>query len=502
MRYATFLPWDRTRGDRPPEASRAFGFPAIGIVAFGIATFSPLLFSSPLLAQTPLSLAGAEQRAVVEGEETALVRERIRQTEFEISRILAGAFPEISANLGYTRSIRSLFDGLTFGGGGDDGATNGAPEAGNGAPPAEGGDNPFADLPFGRRNTWVAGIRVLQPIYAAGRVGIGLDIADKVRSSLRDELAETEADLQLQVREAYFQAVFSELLIDIASEALELASDQLRQVEGFQAQGIAAELDVLTARVERDNLEPRLIEARNAARLARLNLLRLVQLPPETELELTTPLEAQLAPVDRLALREALAQRPLLSTARTGIAIREDQVRLARSGYRPTVGAFLDLGFQTFPSGLFPGSSGWREEWNAGLQVSIPVFNGFRTRAEIGIAQSDVRQAQLEVDRLQEGLILEAEAALGDVEAARAQVEARRGTVDEARRAVGLAELRFSSGSGTALELSNTRLLLQQSRVNEAEALLRYVLALARLERASGGTLPLLRDRLRETMGS
>jgi outer membrane protein TolC len=67
---------------------------------------------------------------------------------------------------------------------------------------------------------------------------------------------------------------------------------------------------------------------------------------------------------------------------------------------------------------------------------------------------------------------------------------------------VGLAELRFSSGSGTALELSNTRLLLQQSRVNEAEALLRYVLALARLERASGGTLPLLRDRLRETMGS
>jgi outer membrane protein len=449
-----------------------------------------------------LSLAEAESRAVSEGQETSVIRERIRQAESEITRIRAGAFPDVSANVAYQRSIRSLFDGISFGGSDGDGAPATGGSASENGSGENGGSNPFAELPFGRRNTWIAGVRVVQPVYAAGRVSIGLDIADKVREGLRLELAEAEADLRLQVREAYFQAVFTELLVEIASEALALASDQLGQVEGFRAQGIAAELDVLTARVERDNLEPRLVEARNAARLARLNLFRLAELAPDAQVELVTALDADVAPVDRAALLDALTARPLVASARTGIAIREDQVRLARSGYLPTVGAFLDLGFQSFPSGFFPGEGGWREDWNAGFQIAIPVFNGFRTRAEISVARSDVRQAELETERLLEGLRLEAEAALADADAALSQVSARRGTVEEARRAVGLAELRFSSGSGTALELSNTRLLLQQARVNEAEALLRYVTALARLERASGGSLPLLRDRLRETRGS
>jgi outer membrane protein len=450
--------------------------------------------ASPLAAQAPspvtLSLAEAERRALEQGEEVALIREQIAQAEDEITQVRAGAFPEVSASLAYTRSIRSIFDGLVAA---PEEPGSGIGGGGNG----NGEENPFANLPFGRPNTWVAGLRITQPLYAAGRVGIGLDIADKVRETLRLELEETEAEVRLQVREAYFQARFAELLVDIAREAYELADEQLRQVRGFREQGVASELDELTARVERDNLEPQVVEARNGVRLARLNLLRLVQLPSDTPVTLSTPLEAELAGVDEEALRQALESRARIQAARTLVRIEEDQVRLARSGYRPTVGAFLDLGWQAFPATVFPTSGGlWNEDWNAGLQVSIPIFNGFRTRAEIGSARSGARQAELQLSQLTEGLRLELEGGLSELESALSQVEARRGTVEEARRVVELAELRFAAGSGTALELSNTRLLLQQSRINEAEALLRYVSTLARLERASGGSLPLVRDRI------
>ncbi|TVR50302.1 MAG: TolC family protein [Gemmatimonadales bacterium] len=439
---------------------------------------------------TSLSLAEAERRAIDLGEEVAIVRERIAQAEEEITQIRAGALPAVSANLAYTRSIRSIFDGLAAPGPPDDEPSNG---------PGDGEDNPFADLPFGRPNTWIAGIRVTQPLYVAGRVGIGLDIAERVRETLRHELAETEAEVRLQVREAYFQSAFTRVLVEIAEEAYALADAQLQQVQDFRDQGVASELDVLTARVERDNLEPQVVEARNGAHLALLALLRLVQLPGDTEVELTTPLTAELSPVDAPALRAALEERAILRAARTRIRIEEDQVRLARSGYRPTVGAFLDLGWQAFPATVLPtGGGGWREDWNAGFQVSIPVFNGFRTRAEIQSARSGVRQADLELDQLIEGLILGLEGDLSQLEAALSQVEARRGTVEEALRIVELAELRFAAGSGTALELSNTRLLLQRARVNEVEAILSYVTALARLERASGGSVPLLRDRIQE----
>lgn len=432
-----------------------------------------------------LSLSEAESRAITLGQDVALVRERMVEAEAEVRRIRAGAFPVASANLSYNRAIRTLFDSL-FDTPGDN--------AGNGA------DNPFADLPFGRANTWVAGVRITQPLYAAGRVSIGLDIAERVRAALRLELEETEAEVRLGVREAYLQAVFAQSLVDIADEAWRLADEQLQRIQGFRDQGVAADLDVLTARVERDNLDPRRIEARNAADLARLDLLRRVQLPADTRLELTTPLEADLIPVDAEALRAALVERPLLQASETRIRIEEEQVRLARSGYRPTAGAFLDLGWQAFPESLFPGSGAtWREEWSAGFQVSIPLFNGFATRAEVDGARSAVRQAELDDIRLREGLLLEFESTLSDLESTRAQVEARAGTVEEARRALGLAELRFAAGSATALELSNTRLLLQQAQVNQAEALLRHALALARLERATGGTFPLLGTRIHGT---
>jgi outer membrane protein TolC len=432
-----------------------------------------------------LSLAEAEERALTLGQDVALVRERMIEAEAEVRRIRAGAFPVASANVAYNRAIRTLFDGLFDGGNGD----------GNGD--GNGGENPFADLPFGRANTWVAGVRITQPLYAAGRVSIGLDIADRVRDALRLELEETQADVRLGVRQAYLQAVFSELLVEIADEAWALADQQLQRVQGFRDQGIAADLDVLTARVERDNLDPRRIDARNAADLARLDLLRRVQLPPQTRLALTTPLAAELLPVDPAALRAALETRPLLQASAIRIRIEEEQVRLARSGYRPSAGAFVDLGWQAFPETLFPGSGvTWREDWSAGFQISIPLFNGFATRAEVDGARSGVRQAELDDVRLREGLLLSFESTLSDLESTLAQVEARGGTVEQARRALELAELRFAAGSATALELSNTRLLLQQAQVNQAEALLRYALALARLEHATGGTLPLLAPRL------
>jgi outer membrane protein TolC len=64
---------------------------------------------------------------------------------------------------------------------------------------------------------------------------------------------------------------------------------------------------------------------------------------------------------------------------------------------------------------------------------------------------------------------------------------------------VELAELRFKTGLATQLEISDARLLLRQAQVNETQALSAFVTTLARLERASGGEIPLVAPRLGAT---
>ncbi len=426
-----------------------------------------------------LTVEQAVSRAVSTSEEVQLAQTQQALAESQVIQARAGALPQVNASLVYNRTLASLFEGLVL-------------------PPGEGdpGENPFAALPFGQPNTWIATLQMSQPLYSGGRVGTALEIARQVRIAAALEVEEAEGEISLQVRNAYFQTVLADQLVAITREAYELADAQLTQVELFRRQGTASEFDLLRARVERDNLEPNIVEAENARRLAELNLKRLVNIPADQQLELATPLAPALAGVDRAALREALDRRAALGALDAVVAAREGAVRIARSNRLPTVGANANFSYQAFPGTVVPFDADWRRDWALGFQVSVPVFDGFRTRGQIRQAQAELTQTQLQRAQVRQGLELDLEAALGEFDAALAQIEARRATVAQARRALELAELRFRTGLSTQLEVSNARLLLEQARVNEAQSLYNYVNALARLERASGGEVPLLDSRL------
>jgi outer membrane protein len=443
--------------------------------------------ASPLTAQVPqdtlrLTLDAAVSRALSTSEEVETARQQRAMAGAQITQARAGALPQVSGGVVYNRTLASIFDNISFG------------------PPPEPGEdepaNPFASLPFGRPNTWNASLQIAQPLYAAGRVGTALQIARRVRSAADLLVQEAESEITLQVRNAYFVVVLADQMVAIAREAYDLADAVVRQVELFRQQGTASEFDVLRAQVERDNLEPGIIEAQNARRLAELNLKRLANLPADRPLAAATPLTPVLADVDRVALQAALERRPALRSLDEQVAARAGAVRIARSGYLPTVGMAANFAFQAFPERVLPLDADFRRDWNVTVQASIPIFDGFRTRGQVQQAQAELRTTELQREQARQGLELELEAALGEFDAARAQIDARRATVAQAERTLELAELRFRSGMATQLDISSARLLLQQARVNEAQALYNYVNALARLERASGGDVPLVQPRL------
>jgi outer membrane protein len=440
----------------------------------------------PLAAQQPdtvrLTLSAAVSRGVELSEEVRTARAEQDIAEGRVIEARAGALPQITANLAYNRTLASIFDDLSF------------PVSENGD--EEDGENPFALLPFGRPNIWNASLQIAQPLYSGGRVGTAMRIARQVRLAARLEVEEAETEMALRVRTAYLQAVLAREFVAISREAFDLASAQLAQVELFRQQGTASEFDVLRARVERDNLEPAIVEAVNARRLAELNLKRLINIPADQPIELATDLDARIADVDRGALRAALDGRAALRSLDAVVAAREDAVRIAQADRLPSLGAAATFAYQAFPNRVTPFDTDWRRDWSVGVQLSIPVFDGFRTSGRVRQARAELEQTRLQREQVRQGIELELEAALGEFDDARAQIEARSATVAQARRTLELAELRFRSGLATQLDISSARLLLEQARVNEAQALYNYMNALARLERVTGGEIPLVAQRL------
>ena len=194
-------------------------------------------------------------------------------------------------------------------------------------------------------------------------------------------------------------------------------------------------------------------------------------------------------------------------TALTGVTI-------ARADYLPTLSVFLQSGFQAFPlSGLPtsfgrlntvdcpPGSAadrvctqqngGWFTDRSAGLQVSWPVFDGFRTRSNVALARAQADIAATQARQAREDAAVRAANARNALLAAQAIFAASGQNVAEAEEAYRLAALRFGRGLGTQLEVQDAQLALLTARLNEARATHGLYLATAGVARALGRPVPL-----------
>ncbi len=430
-----------------------------------------------------VSLDEAVSRALIESEEIAVVRAQIDQAESQVTQVTAQALPQVSTNLTYNRAIKTIFDDI------------GGPQPDEPDTASDGFADLFEDLPFGRPNNYIATIQASQLLWAGGTVGAAREAARRFTSASRAQLEETADDLTLQVRTAYLDAVLAGHLHQIAIDSREVADAHLQQVDAFYQAGTTSEFELLRARVDRENREPAVVQAENAAEMALLALKRLINIPADQPLQLTTEFEpATGVAVNQDELVRLTRQRPALQAAEDVVVMRERAVSIYKGQFFPTVRLIGNMGFQAFPENMAPpGFDQWREDWSVSVAVSWNPFDGFRRRGLIGEAQALLRQAHVEEAQLREGLDLQLAASLAEYRRSQSQLQVTEETVSLAERTLELADVRFANGLSTQLEVSDAALLLDQARVNHVQAQHAYVKALAQLERTSGGQIQLLR---------
>src|SRR5690606_990451 len=117
------------------------------------------------------------------------------------------------------------------------------------------GGNPFGGLklPFGQRNRWEVGLQGTQVLWAGGGVVARSRVAESGLRSARLVLAEEQAEVELVVTQAYWDAVLSDRLVAIAAASLAQAEATLRQVRTSRGVGEVSEFEALRAQVARDN---------------------------------------------------------------------------------------------------------------------------------------------------------------------------------------------------------------------------------------------------------
>jgi HAE1 family hydrophobic/amphiphilic exporter-1 len=218
-------------------------------------------------------------------------------------------------------------------------------------------------------------------------------------------------------------------------------------------------------------------------RAAREQLRFLLAEPQEVDVEgaLAAPVEP--VPAYDALLAAAFQNRPELGEINTTQGIYTELIKIAASGNKPRVDFAADWGKRHL--GL-PSISSTGTAWDFGVYATVPLFNGWRTKGQVAQARSNLASADIDEQKLREGITFEVRTAVDGALEAVALLEALTGPVKQAEQLLFLAEKGYELGVKTRLEVQDAEQNVNTARANLAVAQRDYRLARVNLDWVAG----------------
>lgn len=311
--------------------------------------------------------------------------------------------------------------------------------------------------------------------YQATRVSLAATKADA--DTTRNQVSE-------QVARAYLACLRADAAQDTAQANVELSVALERLANSQKTAGTGTGIEVTRAQVQLANDRQRLIVAQKDRRRAVMELLRAMGLNLDANVEFTDKLA--FVPVEVAALEASLDKARKERSELQAQHQREQAARLNLGSVAaerlPSVAAFGDYG----STGLQIDSA--RPTRQYGIEVKVPVFDGFRREARRAESASQYRQEKVRLRDLEQQVELEVREALDSLRSAQAELESARDGLMLAENELAQAQRRYQAGVTNSIEVTDAQTRLDRARDNQIAALYDY--NLARIDLATGtGTI-------------
>lgn len=302
-------------------------------------------------------------------------------------------------------------------------------------------------------------------------------------SAARKDAERTWQERAYAVKEAFFNLLRTREDASVAIETVALYESQLKQAQAFYRAGSSSKIDVTTAEVNLSQARLELAKAESAAASALAVLENEIGTAlPDRKMPLEVPEERNGSiPSLETALGEALSARVDVQAAGDRVLSAKAALAAASAGMNPSLSLSGGWGFSD-------SSSGWEDEWSAGLSLSVPLYDGGATAARTEAARADLKIVQSDREKLINSVRLEVETALLDLETASQQVKTAEAALRQARENLDLARGRYRVGVGTSLEVTDAAEKYSKAAKSLVQARYDRQVAAAALEKALGRT--------------
>lgn len=334
---------------------------------------------------------------------------------------------------------------------------------------------------IGSENNYQYRTRLTQLIKSFGRVENAVAIAsDGVDLANLDESKFTN-DLVLQIKKDFYGVLLAGRLLDLAKVQESSVTRHLVVAKQKYEAGTAARFDVTRSEVSLASAQEDTIRAQNAVDLSKAGFLNTMGISISTEFSLIEPkLTCRWEGTEDESFLLAQKNRPELLIAQKNIDMARLTINLEKSQLHP------NLALDTYYVWANQTALSQANQWNAAVNLNIPVYDGGKTPSRSSAAEQLLQQAELGRLDLERLVRLEIKQAVLNIQAAEKRIATAEKNLVQADEALKIGEVRYESGLGTIIELNDVQISYTQAGVSYATAVFDYQKAIAQLEYAVG----------------
>ncbi|MFA6473210.1 MAG: TolC family protein, partial [Candidatus Latescibacterota bacterium] len=386
---------------------------------------------------------------------------------YMITEAKSAAYPQINGSWNYNRNLKPQVFVISM--------------------PDSTGKMTQSRLKVGTDNSADLGVNLTQPLYVGGKVGTALKAAQIYKKLSGETARAVKQNVILGVSQAFNGALLARELQKIAFESLEQAKKHLENVEHLKAAGAATEYDLLRARVNVSNMKPKLLDAENNVTVSLLKLKQAMGVDPIAPISVDGAFSEPDTTILSLAeVHTALEKRPEIKMGKFSTDLQEKNVQVVKADFLPTLSAGTTFAFVGNFDVFKYNASDWSPYWYATVNLSFPIFNGFKNYAKYREAKIDYLKSKTDYQKTRDSVVIEVSEGILNLRMALKQIESQKMNIQEAQRAVELSESLYSNGKATQLEVLDAQLALELARTNMASALYNGTVAVITLKKSLG----------------
>jgi outer membrane protein len=284
----------------------------------------------------------------------------------------------------------------------------------------------------------------------------------------------TQQQIVLAVDEAFYNTLETKALLHVAEETVKARQDLVDQVQALTNAKLKSDVDLSFSKVDFARAKLLLLESQNSYEASLSTLSAILGYPDRQDFAPIEPPSQNTPPaVDAAPLiQQALNQRPEVRAL-------EDEVTAATKFSK----AEHDLWWPTVSANGVVGAAPIRNDnitnWYgaAGVNINIPVFNGFLFNARAKSADLDTEVKRKRLQDLQNNIARDVRNTWLDTEKAYERLSVTQQLREQAQLALELSQARYKLGLAAIVELSQAELQKTEADIDDTDARYQYAVS-------------------------